>query len=696
MSLTLRALFLSSLFFSSAIFAQSASISVDKSGSPNPVVAGTDITYTITVSSEGPSDAANAALNDPLPASTTFASLASPAGWSCTTPVPGATGTVNCTIAAFPPGSAIFTLVLHTDPALASGSTLSNTATITTTTPDPSPNDNTATADTLVESDSNLGVTKNAAPDPAPIGGPATYTIGYSATGPSTAANVTITDVLPAGILFNSISAAGWSCTTPAVGTNGTVTCTNAALSAGASGTITIGVTIDPSVTPGTTITNTATIKGDAVDNNATNDSASAAITAQSISNLTITKNAAPNPVVAGGTLTYTITFNASGPSAAPNVVMTDILPAGTTFTSIAAPAGWSCTTSGTVSCSNPSLASGASGTFTLVVGVNSSVAAGSTISNTATISGDVTENTSDNSSTASVTTSATADLSVTKSAPSTIFPGGSMSYSIAYANAGPSQASSVTITDILPASTTFASITAPGFSCTTGGTVTCTAATLASGASGTITINVTVSPSAAPTSVIANTATIGSAASDPNSSNNSSTASTTVSAPTITGVKSVGASQIAEGGAVTYTVVLHNGGAATQSDNPGDEFVDVLPSSLQLVSATATSGTAVADIPNRTVHWNGSIAAGADVTITIHATVPAGSSGTISNQGTIHFDGDHNGTNESTTVTNAPVSGGPTTFVAVSAVKVPTLSPALLFAMMTLLMAAGWRMSGR
>jgi uncharacterized repeat protein (TIGR01451 family) len=81
-------------------------------------------------------------------------------------------------------------------------------------------------------------------------------------------------------------------------------------------------------------------------------------------------------------------------------------------------------------------------------------------------------------------------------------------------------------------------------------------------------------------------------------------------------------------GGSVTYPVVLSNGGRGPQPDNPGDEFVDVLPSALQLVSASATSGTAVATIVTNTVTWNGSIPAGGSVTITITATISPGTGG--------------------------------------------------------------------
>ncbi|HEX4959707.1 MAG TPA: M36 family metallopeptidase [Thermoanaerobaculia bacterium] len=141
--------------------------------------------------------------------------------------------------------------------------------------------------------------------------------------------------------------------------------------------------------------------------------------------------------------------------------------------------------------------------------------------------------------------------------------------------------------------------------------------------------------------------------------------------APTVavSGTKTVSGT-FAPGGTVTYTVTLTNNGSGGQADNPGDEFVDVLPSQLALVSASATSGTALATVATNTVTWNGQLApAGGSTTITITATVNPCVSGVVSNQGTIHFDADANGTNESTTVTDDPSKGSvggtsdPTTF---------------------------------
>jgi uncharacterized repeat protein (TIGR01451 family) len=145
-----------------------------------------------------------------------------------------------------------------------------------------------------------------------------------------------------------------------------------------------------------------------------------------------------------------------------------------------------------------------------------------------------------------------------------------------------------------------------------------------------------------------------------------------------VSGTKSV-SGLMAEGGTITYSVTLSNTGTIAQADNAGDEFTDVLPGSVTLVSASATSGTAFAT--GNTVTWNGSIAVGASVTITIQATVNGGTAAQlISNQGTIAYDADNNGTNEATVSTDDPTVPGatnPTVFqVASNAVNFFTITP--------------------
>ena len=155
-----------------------------------------------------------------------------------------------------------------------------------------------------------------------------------------------------------------------------------------------------------------------------------------------------------------------------------------------------------------------------------------------------------------------------------------------------------MTLTDALPAGTTFASVvqnTGPTFSCVapavnTNGSVVCSIANLgpSTGATFTLTVNV-----AAAGTTITNTATASSATPDDVPANNSASATTTVlTGPDVSGTKSVTSpGPHVSGSQVQYTVVLTNNGATTQQDNPGNEFTDVLPAGLTLQSATASSG---------------------------------------------------------------------------------------------------------
>ncbi|HWU51968.1 MAG TPA: ExeM/NucH family extracellular endonuclease, partial [Tahibacter sp.] len=84
-------------------------LNVTVTDSPDPVVAGANLTYTITVGNAGPDPAAAATWNFILPAGLSFVSLPAVSGWSCTTPAVGAGGTVSCSHANLAVGSDVFT-----------------------------------------------------------------------------------------------------------------------------------------------------------------------------------------------------------------------------------------------------------------------------------------------------------------------------------------------------------------------------------------------------------------------------------------------------------------------------------------------------------------------------------------------------------------------------------------------------------
>ena len=123
-----------------------ADLAVTKTA-PSSVSTGSPLSYAIGVVNGMADPAEDVSLTDPLPAGTTFRSLAAPAGWSCTTPAVGGVGTVHCTTPSVAPqASEAFTLVVDVDCDLPNGTNISNTATVASATLDPDPSNNSRTA----------------------------------------------------------------------------------------------------------------------------------------------------------------------------------------------------------------------------------------------------------------------------------------------------------------------------------------------------------------------------------------------------------------------------------------------------------------------------------------------------------------------------------------------------------------------
>ena len=135
LALLLAAAFTTTTAAAAPVAATPTDMAVTVSDSPDPVTAGQDLTYTIVVTNNGPSDA-DATVADTLPAGATFSSLDQTAAFTCTTPPVGAGGTVSCSKANLPSGaSATFTLSVHVSSGVPDGSALSDTATVSTVPP---------------------------------------------------------------------------------------------------------------------------------------------------------------------------------------------------------------------------------------------------------------------------------------------------------------------------------------------------------------------------------------------------------------------------------------------------------------------------------------------------------------------------------------------------------------------------------
>ncbi|MGK2859513.1 MAG: DUF7507 domain-containing protein, partial [Thermoanaerobaculia bacterium] len=349
-------------FYQVAAFA-TAGVSITKVESADPVTAGANFFWTITVTNAGPDAADTVAVDDTLPAGTTFVSLTAPGGWSCTTPAVGAGGTISCSIASLPVSSAVFTLTVAVDPSVLAGTVIPNTAIASSTTSDSDPVDNTATEMTTVAASADLSITKTDGVTEASPGGSVTYTITASNAGPSDALGATVADT------FAAVLTATWTC----VGAGGG-TCTAAGagdindivnLPSGGSVTYTVNATISAAAVG--TISNTATVTAPAgvTDPVPGNDSATDDFTLVPEADVSISKTLTTvGPYSQGQVISYSLSVSNAGPATATNVQVTDT-PTNLTITNV------SSVNCAALPCTIPSLASGANEVITVTATID-------------------------------------------------------------------------------------------------------------------------------------------------------------------------------------------------------------------------------------------------------------------------------------------------------------------------------------
>ncbi|MDR3651387.1 MAG: Ig-like domain-containing protein, partial [Paludibacter sp.] len=249
------------------------------------------------------------------------------------------------------------------------------------------------------------------------------------------------------------------------------------------------------------------------------NTSSAATTTINRQADLSITKSAAAS-VIAGQNLTYTITVTNNGPSSilpADQFTVSDYLPGGYTATSFTPSSGVYDQATG--NWSGVSMTNGQSVTLSISGIVNAGITG--TLTNTATVAPngipdpDYSNNTTANVNT---TTSKQTDLSVSKVVDNlTPDINSDVTFTITAKNNGTSNATGVTVNDILPSGYTFVSISSTKGSWTD---PTWNIGNLLSGESETLSLIATVNG----TGIYTNTATITGSQTDPNMGNNSAT----------------------------------------------------------------------------------------------------------------------------------------------------------------------------
>lgn len=318
---------------------------VSKVGSPKPVQAGEELTYTIQVRNNGPQAATNVSLTDTLgsllqagglvSASATGGAVCTPAG-----PANGPSQTVNCTWATLPV-SQLQTVTIRVRPVIATTGNRVNEATIhSPDIGDPNQGNNSKTDTTQVTAIAVITIDKTATPaTPVQAGEPVTYSAAITNAGPSTASGVTLVDSLPANAVFIRMVTplpTGTTCNPPAAGAaGGTISCNLDTIAAG--NTKTVSYLVRPAPAPGNNYTNytmvnvargnTTTLTTGGVAHPEVTDTTTTTVV-KPVLDVLINKEDNTDPVLLGDTVVYEVRVENNGPAPyASSAVMVDTFP---------------------------------------------------------------------------------------------------------------------------------------------------------------------------------------------------------------------------------------------------------------------------------------------------------------------------------------------------------------------------------
>ncbi len=656
-----------------------ANLGITKTDGVTTATPGGSVTYTITASNPGPSNAPGATVADTFPAilSCTW-TCAGAGGGTCTA---AGSGNINDT-ANLPAGGSVTYTASCSIAASATG-TLSNTATVAAPggVTDPTPGNNSATDTDTLTPQANLGITKTDGVTTASPGGSVTYTIVASNAGPSNAPGSTVADTFPASLTCT------WTCTGAGGGTctaagSGNINDT-ANLPSGGSVTYTASCTISGAATGSLSNTATVTAPGGVTDPTPGNNSATDTDTLNPSADLAITKTDGVTTATPGGSVTYTIVASNAGPSTATSATVADTFPASLTcsWTSVAAGGATGNTpgpVAGNINNTGLNLPAGSSVTYTASCTISPS-ATGS-LANTATVSSAVTDpNPANNSATDTDTLNPSADLSITKTDGVTTYAAnGTVTYTIVVSNAGPSQATGAVVTDNKPTQISQWTWVCSG---ATGGATACDGVTNSAAnfsdtvtlpAGSTLTYTVTATIGAAPSGNLVNTATVAApgGTTDPNGGNNSATDTDTLTVgapPVLTGNITDPLACTGPGNLITGTIQLTNPTGAQQTFTLTTTFTNLIGLQGSCTLAGAVAGATCSIAPNgASLTAGGSIPANGTLTVQYQAQVAVVPTGTVVTASSV------------ASVGGAPATPNP--LVLTATVNCPAVGPGVLF----------------
>ena len=289
----------------------------------------------------------------------------------------------------------------------------------------------------------DLSLAMSAAPNPVSLSNVLTYTMIVSNAGPSTAKGVSLSQNLPADSTFASAAMTGGG--TYAVA-NGVLSCSWGTIPASLCATALV------SVVPGKvgTISSAANVGSSAVDFNPANNWAFVTTVVEAPkADLSLTLNDTPDPVLAGGVLTYNISVLNRGPSSVSGLMVTNFLPATVGNISVVTSQGTAYTSGNTVLALLGALDRNGIATITITC---TPLVYGQISATSVAVSDQTDPLPANNRATVITTVGPAADVSVAMVAnPSPVLLGSNLTYSVTVSNLGPSDASGVSLTCSLP-----------------------------------------------------------------------------------------------------------------------------------------------------------------------------------------------------------------------------------------------------
>lgn len=443
-------------------------LGITKTDTPDPVIAGGQLFYTITVENFGPDEATDVVVTDLIPPEVDFivddlsnCSEASP-------------GQVVCEVGDLGVGetaTVVIKVKVREDIVVLAGqpTSIQNTAFVGA--PglfDANEDNDSTTIGTIVEDQANLAVTKLCEPDrEIPAGQIAVCTIIIDNYGPSDARSVVALDALASEGDFSIVGTPVPSQGGPCFVWNNTWTCNLGTLPA-ATSTVEGRATIEVEVTSdeGVDIADLTKVVSDTPDPDIGNNESTDVILVTAVADLSLSKSDNVDPVVAGESLTYTVGVSNAGPSAAENVVISDFVPAGVSLVSVSGSGGGTCNAGVPgdpflpTTCSFGTLAAGSARTMTIVVDVHPETR-GALLNDARVSSATLDDDTSNDLANETTSVVASADLQVAKTdLQDPVVAGEILDYELTVVNAGPSSSRNVVITDLLPEELTFLSAT--------------------------------------------------------------------------------------------------------------------------------------------------------------------------------------------------------------------------------------------